>query len=170
MDQQVFVNYVSNENKYSMAEEQDKTSKESFINPIDKDKIAENPHLLPYAHTVGGAVIKPIDKGRVKGLALSAMYEQTDVQLDQIRKQVELLVQQAQTIHDRVKISEDIYQAEMGFKPLISHTYHLYKKSDGTNVLSMVAPQEWGTKPPYEFTASVRLLSDHTWEIIENES
>jgi hypothetical protein len=153
-----------------MSEKEKDTSKDTFINPIDKDKIAENPHLLPYAHTVGGAVIKPIDKGRVKGLALSAMYEQTDVQLDQIRKQVELLAQQAQSIHDRVRISEDIYQAEMGFKPLISHTYHLYKKKDGTNVLSMVAPGEWGTKPPYEFTASVRLLSDHTWDIISDET
>lgn len=153
-----------------MSEQKDKQEQDTFVNPIDKDKIAENPHLLPYAHTVGGAVIKPIDKGRVKGLALSAMYEQTDVQLDQIRKQVELLAQQAQAIHDRVQISEDIYQAEMGFKPLISHTYHLYKKKDGTNVLSMVAPNEWGTKPPYEFTASVRLLSDHTWDIIPDET
>ncbi len=54
--------------------------KEAFINPIDKDKIAENPHLLPYAHTVGGAVIKPIDQGRVKGLAVKAMHKQTDMQ------------------------------------------------------------------------------------------
>ena len=30
---------------------------EEFINPIDPDKVAENPHLLPYAHTVGSAVI-----------------------------------------------------------------------------------------------------------------
>ena len=40
------------------------------INPIDKDKIAKDPHLLPYAHTVGGAIIKPIDKGRAKGCLL----------------------------------------------------------------------------------------------------
>jgi len=152
-----------------MASDKKEQEGEAFVNPIDKDKIAENPHLLPYAHTVGGAVIKPIDKGRVKGLAVAAMYEQTEVQLDQIRKQVELLAQQAQAIHDRVRISEDIYQAEVGFKPLISHTYHLYKKSDGTNVLSMVAPGEWGKNPPFEFTATVRLLSDHTWDIIEND-
>ena len=42
---------------------------EEFINPIDKDKIAENPHLLPYAHTRGGVNIKPVDKGKVKGRA-----------------------------------------------------------------------------------------------------
>lgn len=141
--------------------------KEAFINPIDKDKIAEKPHLLPYAHTVGGAVIKPIDKGRVKGLAVSAMYEQTNVQLDQIREQVELLAIQAQKIHKRVEVSERIYQAEINFKPLINHTYHLYENKKGKNVVSMIGPEQWGRSKPYTFIATVKLLSDHTWEIQE---
>ncbi len=150
-----------------MSKEEKQESDELFINPIDKDKVTDQPHLLPYAHTVGSAVIKPIDKGRVKGLAVSAMYEQTEAQLDQIRKQVALLVEQAQLIQDRVKISEDIYQAEMGFKPLIGHIYHLYKNSKEKNVLSMIGPKQWGKKQPYTFVATVRLLSDHTWEIVE---
>ena len=141
---------------------------ESIENPIDKDKIAENPHLLPYAHTVGGAVIKPIDKGRVKGLAVSAMHEQTNMQLDQIRKQVELLVTQAQLIHDRVEVSERIYLADMNFKPLIGKRYHLYQRKNGKDVLSMVAPHEWGRSQPYTFIASLKLLADHTWEILDN--
>ncbi|MFT5168326.1 MAG: hypothetical protein ACI8P3_003568 [Saprospiraceae bacterium] len=149
-----------------MTKEKNQTTGKTFVNPIDKDKIAENPHLLPYAHTVGGAVIKPIDKGRVKGLAVSAMYEQTEMQLDQIRQQVELLASQAQAIHDRVRISEDIYQADMRFKPLISHTYHLYKNANKKYVLSMVAPEQWGKKKPYEFIATVRLLADHTWDVL----
>lgn len=141
--------------------------KETFINPIDKDKVAENPHLLPYAHTVGGAVIKPIDKGRVKGLAVSAMHEQTNMQLDQIRSQVELLALQAQAIHDRVRISEDIYQADVSFKPLISHTYHLYERKNGAKLLSMVGPKEWGRTSTLNFVATVKLLADHTWEVLD---
>ena len=135
-------------------------------NPIDPDKVAENPHLLPYAHTVGGAVIKPIDKGRVKGMALEAMYDQTNSQLDQIREQVELLAQQAQAIHDRVKISEQIYQAEMNFKPLMGKTYHLYQQEERF-ILSMIGPEEWGKEMPYEFVSSAKLLADHTWEILK---
>ena len=133
---------------------------------IDPDKVAENPGLLPYASNVGGALIKAIDKGRVKGLSLDAMYEQTNVQLDQIRKQVELLAQQAQAVHRRVEISETIYRADMGFKPNIGHHYHLYRRKNGKHLVSMVAPEEWGPRPPYEFVASVKLLSDHTWEIL----
>lgn len=143
-----------------------KEKDEDFINPIDKDKVTGTPHLLAYAHTVGGSVIKPIDKGRVKGLAVSAMYEQTDMQLEQIRKQVELLADQARQIHRRVEISERIYQCEMNFKPLISHTYHLYTRKDGTEFLSMIGPAEWGRSAPVQFQATVKLLADHTWEIL----
>ena len=139
-------------------------------NPIDKDKIAESPHLLPYAHTVGGVVIKPMDKGKVKGRAVSAMYEQTDMQLDQIRKQIELLASQAKAIQKRLTVSEAIYQAEMNFEPLISFTYHLYQRTNEQFILSMVGPREWGSAPPFNFVATVKLLSDHTWEILEEAS
>jgi len=150
-----------------MQEEKDQNKKELQFNPIDKDKIAENPHLLPYAHTVGGAVIKPIDRGRVKGLALKAMYKQTDLQLDQIKEQINLLAQQANRIQDRVVISEQIYTAQCGFKPNIGETYYLYTKSSGDYVLSMVGPKEWGAISPYEYQATVNLLADHTWDILE---
>lgn len=138
-------------------------------NPIDKDKITESPHNLPYAHTVGGAVIKPIDKGRVKGLAVSAMYEQTEQQLDQIREQIHLLATQAKAIHDRVEVSEKIYLADCGFKPLIGHTYHLYETKNKSWILSMVGPFEWGSRCPYEFVSTVKMLSDHTWDLISEK-
>lgn len=142
---------------------------ENFVNPIDKDSITENPSTLPYAHERGGQLIKPLDKGRIKGNALTAMYEQSDMQLDQIKEQIELLAKQAQSIHDRVKISERIYQADMSIKPLVGKTYHLYRRPEGKEILSLVAPEEWGRSSKLEFIASVKLLADHTWEIISNE-
>jgi hypothetical protein len=137
-----------------------------FFNPIDKDKTAEKPNLLPYASNVGSAIIRPIDKGKTKGNAMTAMFQQTGNQLNQIKEQVETLIKQAQAIHDRIEISEKIYKADMGFKPVINYNYHLYEKSDGTLVLSMVAPEEWGRKKPYYFIASVCLGADHTWEVL----
>lgn len=136
-------------------------------NPIDKDKIALNPHSLEYGHSVGGAVIKPIDKGRVKGLAVSAMYEQTDLQLNQIKEQIDLLAQQARAIQQRVDVSEKIYLADCGFKPLIGKIYHLYERSEEQWVLSMIGPKEWKKEPPFTFINSVKLLADHTWEIVD---
>jgi hypothetical protein len=153
-----------------MAEKQPSDPVDAFINPIDKDKVTETPGLLPYAHTAGGAIIRPEDKGRIRGNAMTAMYDQTDRQLEQLRRQMETLMQQAKSLGDRVEISEVIYQADIPFQPVIHHVYYLYeRKKDGKHILSMVSPAEWGAKAPYNHLATVRLLGDHTWEVTDGQ-
>jgi hypothetical protein len=136
-------------------------------NPIDIDKIAESPGLLPYAHHVGSAIIRPLDKGKTRGIAMEAMYQQTDTQLLQIKEQVETLIRQAQAIHDRISISERIYQADCGFKPVPGYIYYLYERKEGSWVVSMVSPDEWGSRSPYVFLAKIELLADSTWKVLE---
>ena len=141
---------------------------EEFENPIDKDKVSENPHSLEYGHHAGSALVKPEDQGKLKGRAISAMEHQTDMQLDQIYQQMQLLADQAKKLNDRKVISEIIYGAEMRFEPLINHIYHLYEKENKAYLLSLIGPNQWGrSKKSFEFVATVRLLADHTWEIIE---
>jgi hypothetical protein len=132
----------------------------------DPKQRAASPGLMPYAHSVGSAIIRPVDAGRTRGIAMRAMYEQTENQLGQIRKQVEMLIGQAQEIHDRIKLSEIIYQADLGFKPVIGHTYHLYRRTDGKAILSLVAPEEWGIHSRLTYLATAKLLADHTWDIL----
>lgn len=141
---------------------------EEFINPIDPDKITENPHSLEYPHHAGSALVRPEDKGKIKGRALSAMEHQTDMQLNQIYEQMQLLAEQAKKLNDRKSISEFIYTAEMRFEPLINHIYHLYQKEDSSYLLSLIAPDQWGrSKNTFTFKATVRLLADHTWDVLE---
>ncbi|EOZ98608.1 hypothetical protein A33Q_1262 [Indibacter alkaliphilus LW1] len=148
------------------------TKKEKIdIEKIDLEKMkemtTENPGLLPYAHQSGSAIIKPEDKGKITGRAVAAMHSQTDMQMSQIYQQMQLLAEQAKTIKKRVEVSERIYQTPMNFEPLINHRYFLYEKEDGSDFLSMVAPEEWGRKKRFsKFVAEVKLLADHTWEII----
>ncbi len=112
--------------------------------------------------------MKPEDKGKIKGRALAAMEHQTDMQLDQIYQQMQLLAEQAKKLNLRKEISELIYQAEMRFEPLINHIYHLYKKEDSTYLLSLIAPEQWGrSKKSFDYLATVRLLADHTWDVLE---
>lgn len=123
--------------------------------------------VLPYSAAVSGAVIRPNEEGIIKHKALTAMEEQTNMQLDQIRKQIELLALQAHEIQKRKELSLMIYQARMSFKPNIGQTYYLYEKEDGSFLLSLVAPREWGPSGPFKrFVAGVRLLADHTWSEI----
>lgn len=133
------------------------------------EKIAESPSNLPYAHSVGGAVIKPENEGKIKTKALMAMEEQTNSQLQQIYGQVETLVKQAKAIKDRINISERIYSAKMGFDPVIGKEYYLYEMDNGQDTLSLIGPKEWGRSTPFSrFVSKVKLLADHTWEVLDD--
>jgi hypothetical protein len=125
---------------------------------------------LEYAHHAGSALIKPEDQGKIKGRALSAMEYQTDMQLNQIYEQMQLLAEQAKKLSDRKKISELIYTAEMRFEPLINHTYYLYKKENSIHLLSLVAPSQWGKSgSALIYLATIKLLADHTWEVLDKD-
>jgi hypothetical protein len=141
---------------------------EKFINPIDKDTITDKPSTLAYPHHRGSLPVAPNRQGEIKIKAMGAMEHQTNQQLSQIKQQMELLAKQASAIQDRVEVSEQIYGAEMRFKPDVLHTYHLYQKENGKHTLSMIGPNQWGRREcPFTFVASVKLLGDHTWEIVE---
>nr|WP_277487688.1 DUF2452 domain-containing protein [Catalinimonas alkaloidigena] len=134
----------------------------------EKEKITENPGTLAFPHTVGGALIKPEDRGKIKGRAVSAMHQQTDRQMKQLYDQMQTLVDQANELKQRVEVSERIYLAQMSFEPLVGHTYYLYEKDDGNDVLSMIAPDEWGKTSPFKkLISKATLLADHTWELDE---
>ena len=120
--------------------------------------------VLPYSASVAGAVIKATEEGVIKHKALTAMEEQTNMQLQQIRKQIELLALQAQEIQKRKDLSLMIYNAKLSFKPNIGQTYYLYEKNNGEHLLSLVSPKEWGPNGPFKkFIGAVKLLADHTW-------
>jgi hypothetical protein len=144
-------------------------NKDHIVNPIDKDKITETPNTLSYGHHRGSLPVAPTEEGQVKGQALAAMEHQTDMQLHQIKQQMELLAAQASKIQKRVDVSQQIYGAEMRFEPLINHVYHLYEKKEGGHLLSLIHPNDWGRKGcPFVFVATVRLLADHTWDVLED--
>jgi hypothetical protein len=125
-----------------MSEEENKMK--DFINPINPDKVATNPHSLEYGHHVGSAPIKVEDIGKQKGRSLTAMEHQTDQQLGLIYEQMKLLAEQAKKINTRKEISERIYQANFRFDPIINHTYHLYEDENMEQLLSIIEPIERG--------------------------
>ena len=103
----------------------------------------------------------------LKANAHEAMQHQAEQQIQMLKKQAELLIKQAQSIEKRLEVSHSIYQAEMNFEPVVNSIYHLYQKKDGSQVLSMVAPFEWGSNMPFDqFLHTVRLLADKTWDIL----
>ena len=135
---------------------------------VNKDVYHKQLSVLPYASSVGSVAIRPTKEGVIKHKALAAMEEQTNMHLNQIKEQIELLAKQAQEIRKRRELSMIIYEARLSFKPQIGHIYHLYEKHDGSHILSLVAPHEWGGNGPFkQFVSSVQLLADHTWREVQ---
>ncbi|MFK7951987.1 MAG: DUF2452 domain-containing protein [Ekhidna sp.] len=133
----------------------------------ERDKVSDLPGLIEYAHHAGSAIIKPEDKGRIKGNAVAAMHDQTDRQFRQLYDQMQILIDQANSLKRRLDISERIYESSIPFQPVIGKKYFLYLKKNGDDLLSLIGPDEWGGGFPYAaFEAEVQLLSDHTWEVI----
>ncbi len=134
-----------------------------------KERTTENPGQISFPHSVGGAVIRPEDKGKIKGRAMTAMKEQTARQLHQLYEQMRMLAKQANEIKNRVHVSEKIYLSQINFEPVIGEIYYLYQKSESENILSMISPEEWGKKLPYQnYVAKVKLMADHTWDVMDS--
>ncbi|MFT4771037.1 MAG: hypothetical protein ACI9CP_000481 [Cryomorphaceae bacterium] len=141
-----------------------------FVNPIDPDKITENPGLIPYPHHVGSPAFAPTEKGVIKSRSMKAMEEQSNMQLDQIKEQIALLATQAEKLQNRVEVSKAVYASDMNFDPIVGSEYHLYARDEDEFVMSMISPEEWGKKPAYKhFVASVQLLADRTWKVTREE-
>lgn len=146
--------------------------REIDVNKIDLERMKEQaaalPSILEYAHSRSGALINPEDQGKLKGRALDAMHEQTSREFQQILNQMQPLIEQVEMLKKRVYISETIYTSHIPFEPVIGQEYYLYRKKDGSTLLSIIGPDEWGKSMPYEsFESKVKLLSDHTWEVLE---
>lgn len=132
----------------------------------DENQLPLFPGLLPYGHTIGAPSFRPNEMGAILSKSMTAMSEQVEAQKAQIIQQVELLKKQYAELEERALISIIIYQAELRFKPDCGQTYYLYSRKNGTTFLSMIEPKSWRRRDII-FIASVKLLSDMTWSVIE---
>ena len=106
--------------------------------------------------------IVPIETTR--GVSLIAMEHHANRQIESLKKQAALLVEQATEIQNRMELAQLISTAEYSFTPIMLKEYYLYELS-GKYTLTLIAPEEWSGGIPYgECVAVVRQLGDSTWE------
>jgi len=140
---------------------------ENQIDPLKKDALYQGlDKFSPIPLSVSSPKINPIDKRLVKATAFESMQHHANQQIDLIKQQAELLMQQARKIEERLVISRKIYEADLNFEPVINTTYHVYEKQ-GRTVLSLISPIEWGSRLPFDaHICSAKLLADKSWELI----
>jgi hypothetical protein len=121
--------------------------------------------LSPIPLSISSPVIKPEDRNKIKANAVEAMHYYAEQEIAMLKKQADVIMQQVREIESRMKISEQIYASDIRYQPVVNQVYHLYEKED-YYTLSLIAPNEWGRKTPYKYIASVKLLGDHSWQIL----
>lgn len=127
--------------------------------------------LSPIPMTVNSAPVKATDKGKIRANAVEAMHHYANHQMETLKRQAELIMKQVREIEERVRVSELIYQAEMRFVPVIGKTYYLYERDEGQYMLSLIGPHEWGRSRSFSrYVSTVKLLADHSWDVLEMEA
>lgn len=122
--------------------------------------------LSPIPLSIGSPVIRPEDKNKIKANAVEAMHHYANQEIALLKKQADLIISQVREIEARLKISEHIYESNLKFTPVVNQIYHLYEKDNYYN-LSLIGPTEWGrSKTVGKYVASVKLLGDHSWDVI----
>jgi hypothetical protein len=140
----------------------------AFMEEVSEDSYKGLPAFAPIPLNVSSPSIRPEDRRLIKGQAVEAMHLKAQQQIDLLKRQAALIMEQARELEERVQISLQIYEATMRFSPTMGMTYHLYKRHDAEVILSLVSPAEWGQRFPFKhFIATVKLLADHTWEILQ---
>ncbi len=122
--------------------------------------------LSPIPLTISSPPIKAEDKNKIRANAVEAMHHYANQEIAMLKKQADLIMQQVREIEQRLKISAHIYESDMRFVPVVNQVYHLYEKDDHYT-LSLIGPEEWGkSKTSRKYIASVKLLGDHSWDVI----
>lgn len=119
------------------------------------DRVADNKSTMPYGDSVSAPAITKVDttgyrqvKSKEASAKLRGRYEELQEEFRQL-----------------VATSEDtqrMYDATVSFVPIIGHTYHLYRRENGEEWVSMIAPEEFGTYY-FEYIGSYRLATDSVW-------
>lgn len=112
--------------------------------------------LKKYGTNLGAPAIKIENLGPWKTRGIQSVNDRLSAEFDELKDKL-LALQQ------RYEYNQLVYSANYNFKPVVGKTYHLYKKEEGTNFLSILSPEECN----FDFIASFRLNSELIWEKID---
>jgi len=119
------------------------------------DRVADNKFTMPYGDSVSAPAITQVDTAAYREVksreASSKLRSRYDELQDEFRKLVE-------TSED----TQRMYDASISFVPVVGKTYHLYRRENGTEWVSMVSPSDFGNYF-HEFIGSYRLATDSVW-------
>jgi len=132
------------------------------------DKDGSRPHLSSFPMSRLAPSFDLVDLAREIARADDMLALQTSGKLTLLAEQMRGLQEEARKILRQAEKDLELHKAECAFSKKVGQVYHLYVKSDGRKIFSLLSPEEWGTRCPYTYEGSYQLESDMSWtEITE---
>jgi hypothetical protein len=91
----------------------------------------------------------------------------TTGKLQVVVEQIRFLQLQARKILEEAQQDAQLTHTACNFVRIPGHTYHLYRRRNGTKYWSMLSVEEWGGSPPHEHIGSYRYEHDRSWTSVE---
>ena len=135
--------------------EETKFSTERNITFKKPDNVSDNPSILPYPSNVGAPQIIPDDVHSWRQKNVISLNHQYQTEFQEIKSKYEQLLLDYEW-------NSLIYKSNFNFEPIVGQVYHLYKKENGTLILSLIGPNEWNLN----FLGSFTLTSTFRWKKI----
>ena len=124
---------------------------------------------LPYPMELGSPAFAPIDVKKEKDVLYNAGKLHAKQEYDRIMEQVEVLRRQAESLENRMKVSDMMYNINITFKVTHGYIYYVYLDTyKNVYWLSSTHPDGWSALPAYhEFVVAVQLMGDSNWSKVE---
>ncbi len=138
------------------------------MNKSSEDDAGDNKKFLsPYPISRLAPPYELVDLAKEIARADDMLSVQTNGKLRLLAEQIRGLQEEAQKILLETKRNQELHRAECSFQKKAGQVYHLYKKKNDSLVFSLLSPQDWGERLPYDFIGSFRLESDMSWTAID---
>ncbi len=111
--------------------------------------------LKPYATSVGAPVITTTDTIAWKNRSINKVNHKVATKYIELKDEYEKMMQQ-------FEYNNLIFKAKFSFEPIIGQIYHLYKRNESENFLSIISPNECN----FNSLGSYYLNVDQIWEKI----
>ncbi len=109
--------------------------------------------LKPYATSVGAPKITTTDTTTWKLRSINKINHKINAGYLKLKAEYQKMM-------DEFEYNTLIFNSEFSFEPVIGEVYHLYQRENGTNFLSLIAPDQCNFKHIDSFYLNV----DQTWE------
>ncbi|KXO00028.1 GTP-binding protein [Aequorivita aquimaris] len=112
--------------------------------------------LKPYATSVGAPVITSTDTTAWKNRSINKTNHKLNAKYLELKAEYEKMTRE-------FEYNSLIFNSHFSFEPVIGEVYHLYKRENGKNFLSLIAPDQCN----FNHLGSFYLSVDQTWEKVD---